>query len=144
VGVTTTTQHSLLWYLREKIVPHSNKDIFMPTEPNRSKVEAPSIVDPATTPIEQPEDGIFTEYANVVNLDWTLYDVRIRFGELMQVLDDNSPTWNNQHGIILEKAAIRIPWHQAKFLCLLLAGVIKNYEELNGELKTIKLPAAPT
>ena len=84
------------------------------------------------------------DYANIVNLDWTLYDVRIRFGELMQVPNEADPSWKNQHGIVLEKAAIRIPWHQAKSLYLLLAAVIKNYEEINGELKPIKLPAAPS
>jgi len=83
------------------------------------------------------------DYANIVNLDWTLYDVRIRFGELMQVPNEADPSWVNQHGVVLEKAAIRIPWHQAKSLAILLASVISNYEEINGKLKEIKLPAAP-
>jgi hypothetical protein len=116
----------------------------MTNESKRSAAEAPTNIDLATTPIEAPEDGVFMDYANVVNLDWTLYDVRIRFGELMQVLNDENPSWINQHGVVLEKAAIRVPWHQAKNLCLLLTAVIKNYEEINGELKQIKLPAAPT
>jgi hypothetical protein len=115
------------------------------TDSSRTSVEAPasSMIEPSTIPIEEPEDGVFMDYANTVNLDWTLYDVRIRFGELMQVLNEDNPSWVNQHGVVLEKAAIRIPWHQAKNLCLLLSGVIRNYEEINGELKQIKLPAAP-
>ena len=36
-------------------------------------------------PLEEPEDGVFQAYANVVNLNWTLFDIRIRFAELMQV-----------------------------------------------------------
>jgi len=77
-------------------------------------------------------------------MDWTLYDVRIRFGELMQVPNDDDPSWKNQHGIVLEKAAIRLPWHQAKTLRDLLVGLINNYEAINGELVPIKLPAAPS
>ena len=117
----------------------------MATDSERSSAEAPasSRIDLSTVPIEEPEGGVFTEYANIVNLDWTLYDVRIRFGELMQVFNEADPSWINQHGVVLEKAAIRVPWHQAKNLCQLLATVIKNYEEINGELKEIKLPAAP-
>jgi hypothetical protein len=115
----------------------------MPNEPRPGKAEVPSNIDLSTTPIEEPEEGLFEAYANVINLDWSLYDVRIRFGELMQVLNDEMPSWTNQHAVVLEKAAIRIPWHQAKFLSILLAGIIKNYEEVNGELKQLKLPAAP-
>jgi len=96
-----------------------------------------------TTPIEEPEDGAFLAYANVVNADWTLYDIRLHFGELMQVPADDLPSWKNRQGIILERVAVTIPWHQAKMLRDLLDGVIRNYEAINGELKQIKLPAAP-
>jgi hypothetical protein len=111
-------------------------------EESRSKAQAPSSanVDLAKVLIEEPEEGVFQTYANVVNMNWTLYDVRLRFGELIQVPDDDRPTWENQHGVILERAAVTIPWHQAKLLRNLLDGVVKNYEEINGELKPIKLP----
>ncbi len=108
---------------------------------NKSKAEVPNgKIDLTKIPLEEPEDGIFEGYSNVVNMNWTLYDVRIRFAELIQVTDDDRPTWENQHGVVLERAAITIPWHQAKALRNMLDGVIKNYEELNGELKDIKLP----
>ncbi len=94
-------------------------------------------------PIEEPEEGVFAAYSNVVNMDWSLYDVRLRFSELMQVPNDDSPNWKNQHGILLERVAVTMPWHQAKYLRDLLSGVIANYEAINGELKPIKLPAAP-
>jgi hypothetical protein len=101
------------------------------------------IGDLGKVPLEEPEDGVFQGYANVVNLNWTLTDVRIRFSELIQVPDEDRPTWENQHGILLERAALTIPWYQAKALRDLLDGVIKNYETINGELKPLKLPARP-
>jgi hypothetical protein len=100
-------------------------------------------IDLTNTPLEEPEDGVFATYANIVNMDWTLYDVRLRFGELLQVPNAEHPTWKNQHGIVLERATVTLPWHQAKVLRNLLDGVIRNYEAVNGELKPIKLAAAP-
>jgi hypothetical protein len=125
-----------------------NKDLGTSMEPNEPKsgAEAPaaaSNLDLGKLPLEEPEDGVFDAYSNVVNMNWTLYDVRLRFSELIQVADSDRPTWENQHGIILERAAITLPWHQAKYLRDLLDGVVKNYEAINGELKSIKLPAAP-
>jgi hypothetical protein len=109
----------------------------------KAEADASSNVDLSKIPLEEPDDGIFATYANVVNMNWTLHDVRLRFAELIQVPDEDRPTWENQHGILLERAAVTMPWHQAKVLRDILDGVIKNYEEINGELKKIKLPARP-
>jgi hypothetical protein len=100
-------------------------------------------IDLAKIPLEEPEDGVFEAYSNVVNMNWTLHDVRVRFAELLQVPDEDRPTWENQHGILLERVAVTMPWHQAKALRDMLDAVIENYEEINGELKPIKLPARP-
>ena len=119
----------------------------METEEEKSKAQNPSAIDLAKLPLEEPEEGVFSVFSNLVNLDWTLYDIRLRFGELLQVPNEDNPTWENQHGILLEKAAIRLPWHQAKLLRNMLDHVLRNYEEANGELKPITLPAsgpAPT
>lgn len=121
----------------------------MASDKQRSKAEPPpkaetaGALDLGKVPLEIPDDGIFEAYSNVVNMNWTLYDVRIRFQELIQVPDDDRPTWENQHGILLERAAVTMSWHQAKNLRDLLGGLIKNYEEINGELKAIKLPSRP-
>jgi hypothetical protein len=118
----------------------------MASDEPRSKAEAPpesSNIDLNKIPLEEPQDGVFEAYSNVVNMNWTLHDVRLRFAELIQVPDDDRPTWENQHGVILERAAVTMPWHQAKYLRDMLDGVIKNYEEINGALKSIKLPARP-
>src|SRR5713226_8225028 len=108
----------------------------MPSEESKTPAEAPTglIGDLSKIPLQEPEDGVFETYANVVNMNWTLTDVRLRFGELIQVPDDDRPTWENQHGILLERAAVTIPWFQAKILRDLLDGVLKNYETINGEL----------
>ena len=100
-------------------------------------------IDLSATPLEEPEDGAFATYANVINMDWTLYDLRIRFAELMQVPTGDSPTWKTQQSILLEKALITIPWHQAKALRDMLDGVVRNYESANGELRQIALALAP-
>jgi len=117
----------------------------MPSEESKkSSAEAVGIIgDLAKVPLEQPEDGVFEAYSNIVNLNWTPTDVRVRFAELIQVPDEDRPNWENQHGIMLERAAITIPWYQAKVLRDMLDGLLKNYEEINGELKRTKLPTHP-
>ena len=117
----------------------------MASDEHRSNAEALQglVGDLGKVPLEEPEDGVFEAYANVVNMNWTLTDVRMRFAELIQVPDEDRPNWENQHGILLERAAVTIPWYQAKLLRDMLDGVIKNYEEINGELKVPKLPARP-
>jgi hypothetical protein len=117
----------------------------MASEKLKTKVEAApeATLDLNKAPMEYPDDGIFETYANVVNMNWTLYDVRLRFAELIQVPDEDRPNWENQHGVVMERAAITLPWHQAKNLRNLLDGLIKNYEEVNGELKPVSLAARP-
>lgn len=115
----------------------------MASEEPKKKVAAPLNIDLGKIPLEEPTDGIFEAYSNVINMNWTLYDVRIRFAELLQVPDEDRPTWENQHGVLLERVAVTISWHQAKILRDLLDGVVKSYEEINGELKTPQLPPRP-
>jgi len=114
----------------------------MPLDKQKGKVVVSSgtTLDLNQVPIEYPDDGVFETYANVVNMNWTPHDVRLRFAELIQVANEDRPNWVNQHGVIMERAAVTLPWHQAKILRDLLDGVIKSYEEINGELKPIKLP----
>ncbi|SPE40138.1 hypothetical protein SBA3_3650006 [Candidatus Sulfopaludibacter sp. SbA3] len=111
----------------------------------RNTAEAPpeANVDLGKVPLLEPEDGAFRAFSNVAQLNWTLTDVKIRFCELTQESDDERPTWDNQHGILLEHAAVTMPWYTAKLLCLNLVSLLKNYEELNGELKRPRLPARP-
>jgi hypothetical protein len=101
------------------------------------------LLDLQNTRLEEPEEGVYYAYGNIVNLNWTLTDVRIRFGELLSVPNDDDPTWKNQHSLILERVSVTIPWIQAKSLRDLLNTVVTNYEAINGELKQAKLAAGP-
>jgi hypothetical protein len=114
----------------------------MSTETNTEKTAPAPILDLSEVRMIQPEDGIYDDYANVLNIDWTLYDVRLRFGSLHYTTDPDNPKLKNQVGVIEERAAITIPWHQAKHLRDILSSVIKSYEDINGELKPINLPPA--
>jgi hypothetical protein len=108
--------------------------------------EEPTTLDQTTldlrkVPLVEPEDGMFEAYANVVNLNWTLHDVRIRFAELTQQVTSDSPgTWKDQEPVMVERVAVTLPWHQAKLLQSMLGDLVRSYEELNGELKQVKLP----
>ncbi|MGC9947548.1 MAG: DUF3467 domain-containing protein [Bryobacteraceae bacterium] len=109
----------------------------------RDTAEAASPINLKEIAIEEPEDGVFDAYSNVVQLNWTSNDVTLRFGQLIQVPNPESPKWGDQYGTLLERAAVTLPWHQAKVLRDMLDGIIRNYEQINGELKPLKLPAPP-
>jgi hypothetical protein len=110
---------------------------------SRNAAEASSLIDLKEIAIEEPDDGVFDAYSNVVQLNWTPNDVTLRFGQLIQVPNPESPKWGDQYGTLLERAAITLPWHQAKLLRDMLDGIVRNYEQINGELKPLKLPAPP-
>lgn len=98
-------------------------------------------IDLGNLPIVEPEDGILEGYANVVNFNWTLTDVRLRFGELVRQPRISGPaTWKDEGPVILERVAVTLPWQQVKTLCLTLGTLLQRYEELNGEITVAKLP----
>jgi Protein of unknown function (DUF3467) len=86
--------------------------------------------------IPDPE-GIGEIYSNLVHLNWTLYDVRIRFG---QVIPNPAVQPDKAGWAVLEYAAATIPWGQAKILRDMLAEAVHRYEALNGEIAVPKLP----
>jgi hypothetical protein len=74
-----------------------------------------------------------TVYANTVTMHWTLTDVSLRFGEVVQVLSGDEAK-------IREKVAVIIPWWQAKILRDALQDLVARYEKVNGELARLNLP----
>ena len=113
----------------------------METEEESQPVKEAQQEDLSKAPLIEPEEGAFETYANVINLSWTLTDVRIRFGELVQQpIEGTRGTWTDQETAILERAMITVPWQQAKFLATGLSALLKKYEELNGEIGILRLP----
>jgi hypothetical protein len=85
-------------------------------------------------------EGVAEVYANEVNLMWTLEDVRVRVGQLI-----NSPETSNPlvfTPVVEERAAVTFPWRSAKLFNMQLAKLIERYESANGPIKTdLKLPS---
>lgn len=82
------------------------------------------------------KDGTFHDiYANIVNASWTLFDVRIRLGQLIPVAD-YGPGF-----VVEERGTLTLAWPEAKILRDALTGLVNAYEEANGEIKQLKLPA---
>jgi hypothetical protein len=97
----------------------------------------------SASPLVHPEDGLFEAYANIVDGDWTLTDVTLRFMQLVHTPKEEGATNTNRELIFLEKANITIPWWTAKISAQMLAGLIQAYEKVNGEIKKPELAILP-
>jgi hypothetical protein len=95
-------------------------------------------------PLVEPEEGIFETYANVVDADWTLTDVTLRFLHLVHISKEEGATTLNREMAYMEKANITLPWWQAKVLVSTLGGLVASYEAANGELKQPTLAERPS
>jgi hypothetical protein len=95
--------------------------------------------DTSAIPWIQPEDGICEVYANVVHVNWSAYDVRIRLGRLVTVESATGAKW-----AVNEEAGVSMAYGQAKYLRNLLHGIIKDYEAKNGEINMNPIWPAPT
>ncbi|HME57979.1 MAG TPA: hypothetical protein VKF63_06560 [Terracidiphilus sp.] len=83
-------------------------------------------------------DGKIVEiYGNYVHPSWTLFDVRMRVGQLIP--DETEKTF-----VVEERASLTFSWPQAKFLREMFARLVDAYEEVNGEIKPLKLPPDKT
>jgi hypothetical protein len=80
------------------------------------------------------KDGTPDIYSNYVNASWTLFDVRVTFGQLLP-LDVGS----NSGFVVEERAAVTIAWAEAKILRDALNDLVARYEKVNGEIKPINL-----
>lgn len=84
------------------------------------------------------EEGILDVYSNFNHVNWSVFDVRIRFG---QIIPDPSKPPETATWVIEERAAMTLAWGQAKGLRDMLSEAIRRYEDLNGEIQVPKLPA---
>ncbi|MFZ0758460.1 MAG: DUF3467 domain-containing protein [Candidatus Sulfotelmatobacter sp.] len=71
-------------------------------------------------------------YSNNVQMATTSFDVRIVFGEVVEVSDERA--------IIEQQVQVTMTWLEAKILADFLQANIKAHEELNGPLKLPKNP----
>ncbi|MBV9075530.1 MAG: DUF3467 domain-containing protein [Acidobacteria bacterium] len=67
-------------------------------------------------------------YCNYFNVNWSLYDVRIQFGQLI-------PDDQQKEVVALENASVTMSWHEAKLFKDFLANAIERFEKANYELK---------
>lgn len=78
-------------------------------------------------------------YTNFHFVNWSIVDVRLRFGQL-------TPTDQNEQGkigvVAEEQAAVTMSWASAKVLRDSLSDAIQRYEKANGiiEISSLKLP----
>ena len=80
---------------------------------------------------EQP-GGMFRTYCNNVMMSSTGFDVRVIFGEVIEVSNDKTKV------IVEQRAQVTMTWLEAKLVGDFLQANVKAHEELNGPLKLPK------
>lgn len=90
-------------------------------------------------PFVKPDEGIFQVYSNYIDAAWTLFDVTIRFAQIVPL----PPSEAQLNFEAEENARVTIAWPEAKILANILTGLVKRFEEVNGEIKPIKLASSP-
>jgi hypothetical protein len=78
-------------------------------------------------------DGIIEIYANMMHATWTLDDLRIRIGQVIDSPETPNPG-KEFKGVVQETAAVTFGWRNAKLLRDQLSEVIELYEKVNGEI----------
>jgi hypothetical protein len=83
------------------------------------------------------KEGTPQIYTNYVNVSWTLFEIRFVLGQLIPT-DPGTKEF-----IVEERASVTFAWPEAKAVRDMLINLVAEYEKVNGEIKPIKLPAAP-
>ncbi len=88
-------------------------------------------------------DGVVEIYANTSHMVWSLDDVRLRLGQMVE-----SPRTPNPGpdfvAVAEERAAVTFTWRNALMLRDQLSALIEAYEKVNGPIKKdVKLVPAP-
>jgi hypothetical protein len=87
--------------------------------------------------VKSPQ-GVTEVYANTSLAMWSLDDVRLRLGQLVNAEDDPNAEWR---AAAQERVAVTMSWRNAKLLRNQLMELIKLYEDVNGEINlNVKLP----
>src|SRR6266851_980479 len=96
--------------------------------------EKPSKDKDRKIPLVKSEDGVCEVYSNFIDANWSLFDVRLRFGQIVP-----APIGSDHPFDAEERAAITIAWPEAKILRDIMIDVVRRFEETNGEIKPLKL-----
>jgi hypothetical protein len=83
----------------------------------------------------EPPEGVTEYYANMVNLLWSLDDVRFKIGQLVDPSEKAAPGANFRP-VALASAAVTLSWRNAKLLRDDLIALVNSYEKVNGEIVT--------
>jgi hypothetical protein len=83
-------------------------------------------------------NGNLEIYMNFHHISWSLVDVRIQFGQLIPVPADS------RNFVSQERGAVTMAWQRAKLLAEALTALVKSYESVNGEIKPLTIPPAPS
>jgi hypothetical protein len=86
----------------------------------------------------RPEDGVFETYSNFVDAVWTLFDITLRFAQIVP-----APPGSGRPFDAIESAAVTVAWPEAKILRNILVDLVKRFEDTNGEIKPLELPPSP-
>lgn len=81
----------------------------------------------------EPPEGVPEYYANMVNILWSLDDVRFKIGQLVES-SENAIPGANFRPVALASAAVTFSWRNAKILRDDLIELINSYEKVNGEI----------
>lgn len=88
-------------------------------------------------------NGVMEIYANMSHMVWSLDDVRIRLGQIIESRETPNPGPGFK-AVAEERAAVTFTWRAAVLLRDHLTALINAYEETNGPIKTdVKLPPSP-
>jgi hypothetical protein len=90
-------------------------------------------------PFVKPDEGIFQVYSNYIDAAWTLFDVTIRFAQVVPL----PPSGPEPHFEAEENARVTIAWPEAKILASMMTDLVRKFEETNGEIKPLKLTPSP-
>lgn len=84
--------------------------------------------------------GVLDVYANSIHVTWSLDDVRIRLGQVVDSPETPNPG-EGFKGAIEERAAVTFTWRAAKIVISQLARAVQHYEKVNGEIQLdVRLP----
>jgi hypothetical protein len=87
-------------------------------------------------------NGVTEIYTNSVHVTWTVDDLRIRLGQMVESMETQNPGPGFK-GAIQERAAVTVSWRGAKMLRNQLEAIIDSYESVNGPINIdLKLPAS--